>query len=65
MSDEKRYYRELKQQVKRTGNKKMRRFLKDPNADPSDFDYGTAESAAFNGRDGKNRKRKGKKPPRE
>lgn len=60
MSDDKRFYRELKGQIKRTGKRKMRRFLKDPNANPDDFDYGSDQSSALNGRDGKNRKKKEK-----
>jgi hypothetical protein len=55
--DDKRFYRELKQQVKKTGNRKRRRFLKDVSADPGDFEFGSAESSAFNGRDGTTRKR--------
>jgi hypothetical protein len=58
--DDKRFYRELKQQVKKTGTKKMRRFLKNLEADPDEFDYGSNQSSALNGRDGKNRKRKDK-----
>lgn len=58
--DDKRFYRELKQQVKKTGKRKMRRFLKDVGSDPDDFVYGSDQSSALNGRDGKNRKRKSK-----
>lgn len=58
--DDKRFYRELKQQVKKTGKRKMRRFLKDVSTDPEEFDYGSDQSSALNGRDGKNRKRKKK-----
>lgn len=58
--DDKRFYRELKSQIKKTGKKKMRRFLKDPTVSPDDFDYGSDQSSALNGRDGKNRKRKPK-----
>jgi hypothetical protein len=54
--DDKRFYRELKQQVKKTGNRKRRRFLKDVSADPGDFEFGSAESSAFNGRDGKRKR---------
>ena len=55
--DDKRFYRKLKQEVKKTGNRKRRRFLKDVSADPGDFEFGSAESSAFNGRDGTTRKR--------
>jgi len=58
--DDKRFYRELKSQIKKTGKKKMRRFLKDPTVDLDDFNYGSDQSSALNGRDGKNRKRKPK-----
>lgn len=56
--DDKKFYRELKGQIKKTGNKKKRKFLKDVTTDPGDFDYGSDQSSALNGRDGKNRKRK-------
>lgn len=55
--DDKRFYRKLKQEVKKTGNRKRRRFLKDVSADPGDFEFGSAESSTFNGRDGTTRKR--------
>lgn len=58
--DDKRFYRNLKQQVKKTGNRKRRRFLKDLSSEPGEFDFGSDESSTFNGRDGKNRKRKNK-----
>lgn len=54
--DDKRFYRKLKQDVKKTGNRKLRRFLKDVSADPGEFDYGSAESSTFNGRDGKRKR---------
>lgn len=63
-NDDKRFYRELKKQVKKAGNKKVRRDLKkqmDENPEEAHFlddDYGHNESSVFNGRDGKNRKRK-------
>ena len=47
--DDKRFYRDLKKDIKKTGNRKRRRFLKDLSADPGEFDYGSAESSAFNG----------------
>lgn len=54
--DDKRFYRKLKQEVKKTGNRKRRRFLKDLSADPGDFEFGSAESSAFNGRDGQRKR---------
>jgi len=54
--DDKRFYRKLKQEVKKTGNRKLRRFLKDVSADPGEFDYGSAESSALNGRDGRRKR---------
>lgn len=54
--DDKRFYRKLKQEVKKTGNRKRRRFLKDVSADPGEFEFGSAESSAFNGRDGKRKR---------
>jgi hypothetical protein len=54
--DDKRFYRKLKQEVKKTGNRKLRRFLKDLSADPGEFDYGSAESSALNGRDGRRKR---------
>ena len=61
--DDKRFIRKLKQENKKTGNRKRRRFLKDLSSDPGDFDFGSEESSALNGRDGKNRKRKEKDKP--
>lgn len=54
--DDKRFYRKLKQEVKKTGNRKRRRFLKDVSVDPGEFEFGSAESSAFNGRDGKRKR---------
>jgi len=54
--DDKRFYRKLKQEVKKTGNRKLRHFLKDLSADPGAFDYGSAESSALNGRDGRRKR---------
>ena len=46
--DDKRFQRQLKEQVKKAGNRKLRRFLKNLNSDPNEFDYGSNESSAFN-----------------
>lgn len=53
--DEKRFYRELKRDLKRRGNRQLRRFLKDVESDPSDFKYGSKSSATLNGMDDMNR----------
>lgn len=54
--DDKRFYRQLKEQVKKAGNRKLRRFLKNLNSDPNEFDYGSNESSAFNKKKPKNKK---------
>lgn len=56
--DDKKFIRNLKKQVKKTGNRKLRKLCKDVEANPDDFDYGWEKSANMNGRDGKNRKKK-------
>jgi len=48
MNDEKRFLRRLKRDVKRAGTRKLRRFLKDVDAEPEDFDYGRARSDVMN-----------------
>jgi len=66
-NDDKRFYRQLKKLVKKTGKKKERTFLKKQLQDHPEeaqwdkYDYGHDQSAALNGRDGKNRKHKGDK----
>ncbi len=40
MRDDKRLLRRLKRDTKRAGNRKRRRYLKDVDADPQDFDFG-------------------------
>jgi hypothetical protein len=50
MNDDKRQIRELKREVKRSGNRKRRRYLKDLSADPSGFDYGHDRSDTMNER---------------
>lgn len=60
MADDKKFYRELKKVIKKTGNRKRRRYLKDhldPEAD-QEFDFGYDESSALNGRDGRRRRKK-------
>ena len=48
MSDDKRFLRKLKRQVKQTGNRKLRRYLKNVDADVTDFDYGRDRSDVVN-----------------
>jgi hypothetical protein len=48
MNDDKRRQRQLKRDVKRTGNRKRRRYLKDVEADPEDFDFGRNKSEVMN-----------------
>ena len=46
--DDKRFQRQLKEQIKKAGNRKRRRFLKDISTDPNEFDFGSNESSALN-----------------
>jgi len=48
MSDDKRFLRRLKRQIKQAGNRKLRRYLKDVDADANDFDYGRNRSDVMN-----------------
>ena len=48
MSDDKRFLRRLKRQIKQTGNRKRRRHLKDIEADASDFEFGRDRSDTMN-----------------
>ena len=48
MSDDKRFLRRLKRQIKQAGNRKLRRYLKDFDADVSEFDYGRDRSDVMN-----------------
>jgi hypothetical protein len=38
--DDKRFLRKLKRDIKRSGNRKRRRYLKDIATDPGDFRFG-------------------------
>ncbi len=57
MDPDKRQFRKLKRDVKRTGNKRRRQFLKrqlqeDPEEAPhGEFDFGADSSQTFNGMD--------------
>ena len=46
--DDKRYLRELKRDIKKAGNRKKRRYLKDLDTHPDDFDYGRKRSDVMN-----------------
>lgn len=52
MKDNKKYYRNLKKEIKKAGNRKRRQYLKNLDADPNDFDFGSDQSSALNGMDG-------------
>ena len=48
MKDDKRLIRRLKRSIKKTGNRKQRRFLKNPTTDPDGFNFGYDSSAFMN-----------------
>jgi hypothetical protein len=48
MYDDKRFLRRLKRQIKRSGNRRRRRYLKDVEADAAGFDYGRDRSDTMN-----------------
>ncbi len=48
MQDDKRLLRKLKREIKRAGNRKRRRYLKDVHADASDFRFGRNRSDVMN-----------------
>ena len=48
MSDDKRLIREIKRNIKKTGNKKRRKHLKDLEADPGNFDFKQNSSKILN-----------------
>ena len=50
MRNEKRFLRTLKRDIKRTGNRKRRRFLKSIDASPEDFDLGRDRTDVMNER---------------
>lgn len=65
MHDEKRELRNLKRQIKKSGNKKRRRYLKNVTADPDGFDFGRDRSDVMNEPGGKVRRRAEKDRPDE
>lgn len=48
MNDDKRFLRKLKRDIKQAGNRKRRRYLKDVNAEPDDFEFGRSRSDVMN-----------------
>ena len=50
MRNEKRFLRTLKRDIKRTGNRKRRRFLKNIEASPEDVDLGRDRTDVMNDR---------------
>ena len=50
MRNEQRFLRNLKRDIKRTGNRKRRRFLKNVDASPEDFDLGRSRTDVMNER---------------
>jgi hypothetical protein len=48
MQDDKRLLRQLKRDIKRSGNRKRRRYLKDVEVDPNAFDFGWNRSDVMN-----------------
>jgi hypothetical protein len=50
MRNEKQFLRNLKRDIKRTGNRKRRRFLKNVDAVADDFDFGRNRTDVMNER---------------
>ena len=48
MSDDKRFLRRLKREIKQAGKRKLRRYLKSVDANADDFDYGRDRSDVMN-----------------
>lgn len=48
MNDDKRLLRKLKREVKRAGNRKRRRYLKNVSSEPDDFNFGRVRSDVMN-----------------
>ena len=63
MSDQKRQTRQLKRDLKRHGNRKRRRFLKNAAAEPEDFEFGRSRSDLLNAEAGTSRKRTRRQQP--
>ncbi|MBT4864476.1 MAG: hypothetical protein HON53_05040 [Planctomycetaceae bacterium] len=48
MTDQNRFLRRLKRQIKRDGNRKRRRYLKNVDAPPCDFNFGRDRTDVMN-----------------
>ena len=48
MKNDKRFLRDMKRQIKKTGNRRRRRYLKQIDAVPEDFDFGRERSDVMN-----------------
>lgn len=48
MHDDKRLLRQIKRDIKRAGNRKRRRYLKDVTTEPDDFNFGRKRSDVMN-----------------
>ena len=48
MHDDKRFLRKLKRQIKKAGNRKRRRYLKDPDVPADDFELGRDRTDVMN-----------------
>ena len=57
MHDDKRALRKLKRQIKKAGNRKRRRFLKDVEAAADEFDLGRDRTDVMNERPQRDRRR--------
>ncbi len=55
MHDDKRFLRKLKRQVKKTGNRKRRRYLKDLDAPADDYQLGRDRTDVMNEPRGRSR----------
>ena len=59
MNDDKRLLRDLKRDIKKAGNRKRRRFLKNVDTTPEDFDFGRNRTDVMNERPKEKPKRPG------
>ena len=57
MQDEKRFLRKLKRQIKKAGNRKRRRYLKDVEAAADEFDLGRDRTDVMNERPQQDKRR--------
>lgn len=59
MKDDKRLIRDMKREIKKAGNRKRRRYLKDVTADPNGFHFGYVQSDVLNEKSSRTRNRRG------